>query len=115
MKDLSKYGIPDKLISFRPPFIANILDKKYALIQGFENWIEVSMDVELEDLRERWSYPEKENKEVIKAKEYAVKSSKGDKNYNVKVVDGVFSCTCAGFGYRRNCSHIDKIKKEIKN
>ena len=49
---------------------------------------------------------------------YAVVDSdgdfKGDKTYTVVVrTDGVKSCTCSGFIYRRHCRHVDEYKKEL--
>jgi hypothetical protein len=50
----------------------------------------------------------------IKDKVYKVKSSKGDKSYEVRMnASGSFECTCPGYGFRRRCRHIDYVKKEL--
>ena len=54
MKDLSKFGIPEIIRGYKPPFIANILGKRWVLLEECNDWIEVDNTVELEDLRERW-------------------------------------------------------------
>ena len=41
-------------------------------------------------------------------REWSVIGSKGD-TYLVTRTSNGWSCTCAGFGYRRKCSHIDEI------
>lgn len=40
---------------------------------------------------------------------YHVLSSKGDKWYEVNVIDG--NCECKGFGYRGECRHLRECKK----
>ena len=34
--------------------------------------------------------------------------------YTVKLSEGVYSCTCPGYGFRRKCRHITEIKNETK-
>ena len=63
-------------------------------------------------------YPYKAKKPNIpnnaKNKVYKVKSSKGDKEYEVSVSEsGDFTCTCPGYGFRRKCRHIDYVKNEL--
>jgi hypothetical protein len=41
---------------------------------------------------------------------YNVTSSDGMTNYEVRNRDGVWSCTCDGFHYRRTCRHIKEIE-----
>tara|TARA_R100001163_G_C5050826_1_gene187641 strand:- start:35 stop:358 length:324 start_codon:yes stop_codon:yes gene_type:complete len=48
-------------------------------------------------------------KPTLVSQSWAVKGSKGNE-YTVSVTDGQWSCTCAGFGFRRKCRHIQEIK-----
>ena len=40
---------------------------------------------------------------------WSVAGSKGS-NYTVTRQAGKYSCTCAGFGFRRHCKHVDSVK-----
>ena len=40
---------------------------------------------------------------------WTVVGSKGN-HYTVRLKGGQYTCTCAGFGWRRKCRHIDGIK-----
>jgi len=43
-----------------------------------------------------------------------VKSTSSGRTYEVLVrSDGVKSCSCPGFMYRRHCKHTDALKKEL--
>jgi len=33
-------------------------------------------------------------------------------DYTIKFVDGVITCDCRGFEYRKNCRHIDEARDE---
>ncbi|MBC8428320.1 hypothetical protein H8D04_00410 [bacterium] len=37
------------------------------------------------------------------------------KNYIVKWLGSMYSCTCLGYTYRRKCKHIDLISEKNKN
>jgi hypothetical protein len=43
-------------------------------------------------------------------KEWKVKSSKADKFYTVREVNGKRTCDCDGFHYRRQCRHIKEVQ-----
>ena len=45
-------------------------------------------------------------------KAWKVKSSKGDRVYIVERVNGKFSCTCAGFEFRKDCKHVGAVSKK---
>jgi hypothetical protein len=44
-------------------------------------------------------------------REFQVAGSKGN-TYTVKQEGTQWSCTCVGFGFRRDCKHINQAKKE---
>lgn len=40
-----------------------------------------------------------------------VSNTDKSKKYIVTLKDGKYSCDCVGYGFRRKCSHIEKVKK----
>lgn len=47
---------------------------------------------------------------IIKSRSFDVTGSKGTKYSVTCDSTGRFACKCSGFGYRGNCSHIDKVR-----
>lgn len=45
--------------------------------------------------------------------EEEVLSSNGKSHYTVKFKGLYWSCTCAGYGFRRRCRHIEQVKKTV--
>lgn len=43
-----------------------------------------------------------------------VECTKGEKVYRLDFAGQVWSCTCPGYTYRKNCSHKDHLPEEIK-
>jgi hypothetical protein len=56
--------------------------------------------------------PDRYNKLPTDDLRVEVKSSKGDKVYNVTRFGGQYSCECTGYGYRRRCRHIEQVKRD---
>lgn len=52
-------------------------------------------------------------KPAAKPSVWQVAGSKGNK-YTVTQEGNHFSCTCAGFGFRRQCRHVDELKWKLK-
>ena len=97
-----------------PPALTSIGSEKY-IMPGWYKLPEDEHDIKLEDIA---FYPYKADKPNIpdsnKNKVYKVKSSRGDKVYEVTIdSSGEFSCTCPGYGFRRRCRHIDEVKKSL--
>jgi len=46
-------------------------------------------------------------------KMWKIKSSKGDKTYNVILNDGDWTCSCKGFTFRKTCKHISECKENL--
>ena len=68
----------------------------------------------ISELRIKWSRPGGPVPKKLKEIHREVTSSKGDRTYEVILRnDGMKSCTCAGFMYRRHCKHTDNLKKEV--
>lgn len=52
-------------------------------------------------------------KPASKPTTWQVAGSKGSK-YTVTQDKNQFSCTCAGFGFRKHCRHVDELKWKLK-
>ena len=66
-------------------------------------WIEVPVSTTLDELSEYMVYKPRERQAAAGEKTWQVKGSKGN-TYTVKLSDGMYSCTCAGYGLRLWCS-----------
>jgi hypothetical protein len=95
-----------------PPSIVSLPSGRHAVYPGGD-WYPIADDVTLEDVQSRWSrWSPSGKKEEASPNEWQVLGSKGTP-YLVSFGNGQWSCTCAGFGFRRKCSHIDKIKAQL--
>lgn len=102
------------VISTHPPsiFRSVVTGKRYAV--GGE-WVEIPEDVTRGTL-DQWmvwsaTLPKKN---VPNDKVWEVKGSKGS-TYTVSRKSGAWSCTCAGFKWRRDCKHMEAKKQECQN
>lgn len=105
-----------KLETFLPPVIASIGGKTFVC----PGWIDItdkvktnSLDKIHTQLMKHWVRLEPiETEEKPKFKiEELVTSSKGDTQYTVTFDGSYWNCTCVGFGFRRDCKHVQSIKK----
>ena len=98
-----------------PPFIMSIGSDKYIM----PGWYKLDNNTEtLPDIKDIAFYPykpKKDNKPNIESDSiYKVRSSKGDKVYEVKMNNsGSLECECPGYGFRRRCRHIDEITRSL--
>ena len=92
-----------------PPstFISSVSGKRYAVTGS--DCKEIPMDMPYKTILEGWINRDPV-KSVQKGRAFNVLSSKGDRKYRVTLIGDFFSCECAGFGWHRTCSHIDKVK-----
>ena len=74
-------------------------------------WVEVPEGTTLDDLSQYMVYKPREIAPVTGENSWSVKGSKGN-IYTVKLSQGVYSCSCPGYGFRRKCRHIAEIKNE---
>jgi hypothetical protein len=96
-----------------PTIIRSVInDKRYAVCGG--TWIEIPEDMTFQDVQDGWIKP-KSKSESIPMISQKVESSKGKKSYTVSHNNGHWSCTCSGYGFRKKCSHIDKLKSEYES
>ncbi len=75
---------------------------------------EVWDDITLDDARTLFPRPVFVPKPKPEPKQNAwqVLSSKGDKSYTVTYRNDSYSCSCAGYGWRRKCRHIEGVKSQ---
>lgn len=110
-------NIPKTVTTLYPPTVATILSKRYAIYSGGpeSNWYEVPEDFTLQDANKRWKRLVSANVAQPSAKKaFKVANSKGNGFYDV-VFDGkLWSCSCTGFGFRRDCKHVQQTKKQYK-
>ena len=97
-----------------PPATMELNGNRYIM----PGWFKLPDDEPTPELKDIAFYPYKAKKPNIpdsnKNKVYKVKSSRGDKVYEVTIdSSGEFSCTCPGYGFRRRCRHIDEVKKSL--
>jgi len=72
-------------------------------------WVEVPDSTTFDELSEYMVYKPRKVQVVADDQVWSVKGSKGN-IYTVKLSNGSYSCTCAGYGFRRKCRHIDGVK-----
>jgi hypothetical protein len=113
---LSTKTLPKKIESLLPPlvFVGPATKTKYAIIGGV--WFECDDSITAEVLHKRWSRPAraKEAKPSVDDLKVQVKSSTSSSVYDVEYKNGMWSCTCPSFGFRRKCKHIDQVKSKTK-
>jgi hypothetical protein len=90
-----------------PPVIAHIGDRTWA-ISGPE-WKEVPHTTQLSDLA--WARKEVRHTFGIKLR-FPFHGKTG--TYEIRLTDGVWTCDCPGFFYRKHCSHLDHVRSTIK-
>ncbi len=76
-------------------------------------WVEVPSGTTFDQLSDYMVYKPRERQEAEGESTWQVKGSKGN-TYTVKLSGGSYSCTCAGYGFRRKCRHIDEVKNESR-
>ena len=99
-------------VTMNPAMFTNHLGIKYAIAGS--TWIEIPHSTTFDELSNymSWDRPKVTPAEESVAKEWKVTGSKGGV-YNVSFKNKVYTCNCPGYGYRRRCRHIEKIKSEV--
>lgn len=93
-----------------PTTITSVVDgKKYAVCDG--KWVHIPNDMTFDEVISGWVSlrPTLNTKDIFKE----IKSSKGNTTYKVSFRSGSWNCTCSGFGFRRKCSHVESVKKDL--
>jgi len=108
-KPIRTYYLHDSVI---PPFTMSLGSKKYIM----PGWYELDKNEKLPNIKDikhmKPNIPNKDNIPNIDSnKVYKVKSSKGNKEYDVNMnISGSLECSCPGYGFRRRCRHIEEVK-----
>lgn len=102
--------LPEKLEHIYRPVKVTILDKTYIICNG---WYPVPLDIAdlvLEEAHKRWIDPYEVRVEAKKT--FKIISDSGSE-HTVTLENGVYSCDCKGFMFRRSCSHVEKAKEGV--
>lgn len=100
--------------SLKPPCIANFISGRKAVFTGDGPIIDIDDDVTIEDILAKWYPKHTESKQVTRSdrKDWSVQGKKS--KYTVTLMNGHYSCTCPGYGFRRRCKHIEEIKSRYE-
>ncbi len=106
-KELRSYAIYGGLI---PPYTMTLNGNQYIM----PGWYKLSKDEDMPNIEDIAYYPYKPKKANIPNIDrdtiYKVKSSRGDKEYQVQMdISGSLQCTCPGYTFRRRCRHIEEV------
>lgn len=106
-------------VSLMPPCIVNG-EKRFAVYSGTTGkWIRIDENVTLEDVRVIWQKwepvktEEQKQLETLKSQSWEILASNKKSTYTVKLIAGMFSCSCVGFGFYKKCKHIEEAKKNL--
>ena len=114
--NIMRKPLPEKIFSFMPPIIIKSpLDGQLLAVAG-DQWFVIDENITLDYLKSIWTRvvggKPIEEKRITGKKEFTVTSSRTGEVYLVSFGTSGSHCTCAGYGFRRKCSHIEKIKQE---
>ena len=98
-------------VSMNPVLFTAISGQRYAVSGSV--WIPVPSDTTRDDLPRYMTWKAPSAPEIVPEQRWTVTGSKGD-TYTVRSLDGQWSCSCPGFGFRRKCRHITEIKNESR-
>lgn len=103
------------ITSIHPPTIIQTRSNRYVVYAG-NDWIAVDDSFTLDTAMSNWK---KLSLSAIVAPAVAdssweVENSKQNGYYIVTSQQGLWSCSCPGFGFRRDCKHVKLIKEKSK-
>ena len=97
-------------VTIPPAIFSSIVSGKTYGVAG-SVWVEVPEGTTLDELTAYMVYKPRKTVSTARENSWSVKGSKGNV-YTVKLSEGVYSCSCPGYGFRRKCRHITEIKNE---
>ena len=96
--------------NLNPAIFKSPTSGKTYVVAGDQPWVEVPEGTTLNDVR--WIRASKPETDPVYAREqtFEVEGSRNSK-YTVKQAkNGLWNCTCVGFGFRRKCKHVTNCK-----
>lgn len=110
--------LPEKVTTLYPPTVVTTISGRYAVYSGGGNggWFAVDENFTMKDAMDRWEklqMKKEEPKDLSSAWKWEVPNSKGNGTYDVEFNKGGWNCSCVGFSFRRDCKHVQQIKKTI--
>ena len=111
-KAIRTYSLHDTIY---PPGLMELNGDKY-IMPGWYKLEKHEHDIKLEDIKHVMpKFLKKDNIPNIESDSiYKVRSSKGDKVYEVKMNNsGSLECSCVGYGFRRKCRHITEVQSSL--
>ncbi len=111
--------LPKQVVSLNPPTIFQTGVQRFAVFGG--GWFVIDNETTLDDLYKvwvRWEPKHKPTTPGVNPKTGAsgfiwkAASSKPGKFYEVSFRNGVWNCQCSGFGFRRDCRHVNEMKQK---
>ena len=102
---ISKFILKSNL----PPalMISPVSGKLYAV----PDWVEFPHGTTLKQIHDIWNRNHTQPAAPV-AKEFIIKSSEGQKSYKVTALNGIWTCTCTGFGFKNTCRHVTDCKNK---
>ena len=92
-----------------PPALSEFRGQKYAICGSV--WLPVPPETTWDDLHKYMDWSTEPKASDASERSIQIEGSKGN-IYNVRrSAAGVWSCNCAGYGWRGKCRHIEEAKK----
>ncbi len=102
-------NIPNNVTSLLPPTVINTVSGRFAVYGS--QWFKVDNAFSMRDAFARWkSLQPLEENATVKPSTWRVSNSKNNGFYTVSFANKQWNCTCVGFGFRRDCKHVQQIK-----
>jgi hypothetical protein len=100
------------VVNLNPMLYTDRSGQKWA-VSG-EHWIEVPGTLTLDEVGKYMIVEQRETPALSRdVRTWQVQGSKGN-TYAVTDNGGTWTCTCAGFGWRRKCKHVEAQKNESR-
>lgn len=101
--------------SLYPPVIVRFLTGPKMLFHDKQGGsIYVNDDVDAEDSLSIWVRSELRQNKIDTKTQFIIAGSSSS-SYTASFLNQQWSCTCAGFGFRRRCRHIEEAKQKHSN
>lgn len=115
---VTKTKIPKKIVSLYMPILFQSVNGKYLIVAGSEEhggWYPVDDDFDMNKVIKNWTQTsfQKEEEKPNNPWSWQIQNSKKNGYYTVEFDKRGWTCTCPGFGFRRDCKHIAEAKTKM--